>query len=102
MVIGCLLLCVVLLLASAAGQPAPRPVRDEEANGLQATYPPIPPRPSGRPPRRPLTFFGIHFRASQKCGQALEPANAVGAGRNLPSGSLKRNGAGPKPCALKT
>jgi len=32
MVIGCLLLCVVLLLASAAERPAPRPVRDEEMN----------------------------------------------------------------------
>jgi hypothetical protein len=32
MIIGCLLLCVVLLLASAAERPAPRLARDEETN----------------------------------------------------------------------
>jgi hypothetical protein len=60
MVIGCLLLCIVLLLASAAERPAPRLARgDEEPDSFQATYPPFP-RPSGWSPHQPLSFLAQH------------------------------------------
>jgi hypothetical protein len=55
MLLALLLLCVVLLHASAAeGAEGPK--------ALRITLPSIPPRPSGRCPHRPLTFLVHGFQ----------------------------------------